>query len=54
MIIDVRFEVKNIQELRELLHTGKEYSLLDYNILKFANLPKKDKNSKFFGGGKGA
>ena len=36
MKIQVLFEVKSREELREILQTGKAYSLLDYKILNFS------------------
>lgn len=53
MIIDVRFDVSSIQELREILATGKDHSLLDYKVLKFENVKSKNRNSEFFGGDDG-
>ena len=35
MRINVLFEVNSREELREILLTGKEYSLLDYKIINF-------------------
>lgn len=41
MKIQVLFEVADRKTLREILQTGKAYSLLDYKILNFAVLKEK-------------